>query len=49
MRDILFGHTFQVELYENKLSSFLKKVSFSDQEFVIDTLIFNIKYNYLKF
>ena len=48
-RDGLSEHTPQARLFGSELSSFLREVRFSDQEFAAGTLVFNIKYNHFGF
>lgn len=47
-KDILLGHTSEDALLESDLLSFQREVRFNNQEFTINTIISNIKYNYLR-
>ncbi len=47
VRDVLLGHISQAELLGSELSSFLRKIRFSDQEFAAGIPVSNIKYNHL--
>lgn len=40
---------FQDKLFKNKFLLFKKKLKFSEYKFVVNTIIFNIKYNYLNY
>ena len=45
-KDGLSRRTPQAGLFESKLSSFLREIRFSDQEFAAGTPVSNIKYNH---
>lgn len=49
IKDILSGRTLQDGLLGSKLSSFLREIRFSDQEFAASISVSNIKYNHPRF
>ncbi len=49
LRDMLPRHTPQAGLLESELSSSLREVRFSNQEFIASTPVSNIKYNHFGF
>lgn len=45
----LWGHIPQYKLFANKLSLFLREISFGEQKFFIDKFLPDLKYHHLHF